>query len=250
MYLFMVITKATVVNNTQNLTNIYNSQNSLSSLRIFLPAVKYVPLREPMNEYCFILDTTFNVDNDNLVLAINILDRPQEEYDYARYGESSEIKGKQSVDFLLLGVDSKDLFRFRRGLKRGETNIIISPNGEKLFKLCFHNYVYDGSWNSYDIDKYVTVDVSRFQQHKNDISNFGESIFRVQISQNIKEIETYIHSITGNQGYKELIKIEEQRRNKNENTFDKLLYAMIIFTGVVIVTGVLQIVLIRKWLLI
>lgn len=246
----MKLIDAILVDDIQNSTKIYNRENDLTSLRIFLPAVKYVPLQEPLNEYCFILDTTFNVNDDNLVLTINIQDKPQDEYDYARYGESSEIKGKQSVDFLLLGAVSKDLFRLRKGLKRGESNIVISPSGEKLFKLCFNNYVYDGSWNSFDIDKYVTVDVSRFQQRKNNISNFIVSTFRDKVSQKLEEIEMHVNGVTGNNGYKELIEIEEQRRNKNENTFDKLLYAMITFTGVVVITGVLQIVLIRKLLLI
>ncbi|KAG0665125.1 hypothetical protein C6P45_000482 [Maudiozyma exigua] len=240
------VTMEKVLTSTKN----YNPESELSALKIFLPAVKYAPLQEPMNEYCFILNTTFNINNDNLVFTITIKDKPQEDYGYLRYGENSEIKGKQSVDFLLLGVFSKDLFRFRRGLKKGETNILISPNEETLFKLCLHNYVYDGSWNSHDIDKYITINVSRFEQYQNRASRFVASTYHGRVFENIEEIGRKITGITGNKGYKKLIKIEEDRRNKNENTFDKLLYAMIIYTWVVLVSGVLQVLVIKRLLLI
>ncbi|SMN19225.1 similar to Saccharomyces cerevisiae YGL146C RRT6 Putative protein of unknown function [Maudiozyma saulgeensis] len=215
-------------------------------LKMFLPAIKYTNSNELTNSYCIVLNTTFNDKNEDLVLTFNVQDRKQEDYDYARFGESSEIRGKQIVDFSVSGIISNDLYRSRKGLPNGETNIVISPNHEKLFKLCFHNFVFDGSWNSIDIDKYVTIDVCKLEQREREIAGYIYSAFQPETRNKLTNTIIELEEITGNQGNNQMLQIEEFIRDKNENTFDKLLYAMVIYTFVVIISGIVQIWFIKK----
>ncbi|CAB4254510.1 similar to Saccharomyces cerevisiae YGL146C RRT6 Putative protein of unknown function [Maudiozyma barnettii] len=210
-------------------------------LKMFLPAIKYTTSHETKDTYCAILNTTFNNNNEDLVLTFNVQDKKQDAYDYERFGQSSEMRGKQVVDFFVSGIESKDLYRSRRGLKNGETNIVISPNHENLFKLCFHNFVFDGSWNSIDIDKYVTVVVSKVDQRENDVASYIYTAFQPDTQERMMDIIVELDEITGSQGNKQMLQIEEFIRNKNENTFDKLLYEMVSYTFVVIISSIVQV---------
>lgn len=230
-------------------SDIIESISGNIKISMVVPAVKHSQ-RKRNNGFCTILNSSFTQTNDEMIFTFEIEDKIPQHANIDRFGTTSGMRGKQSTNFVLYGLTTHDLFRSKRGLRNGISSFLIEPKQEKLFKLCFFNYVYDGSWRSIDTDKYVTIQLSRREVLDLDRHEFMKKhitpVTKIELENSISHLEYIID----NSGTQQLLSIEKYHRNVNEDTFESLLYAMAIYTSAVMISNALQLWFIRKKILI
>lgn len=147
-----------------------------------------------------------------------------------RFGGSSDSNGKQYIQLSIRSLPSGNLVRFKRYLKGGESNILFNVLNlnDTIIETCLINLSYDASWNLFNVDKLIQFESNFLKQEKENIELFYQRTVTKRhflavndILQDLREINSHWKDPIWN-------KLQNQRREYNENTFTWMLYQLLV----------------------
>ncbi|CCF56770.1 hypothetical protein KAFR_0B04730 [Kazachstania africana CBS 2517] len=184
------------------------------------------------------------VPYDYCALMVGVEDKVSFRGDTSRFGGTSDSRGKQSIDMEIHGLPSGNLIRKKRRVKNGINFVSFKRGQDDEFRFCFVNLVYDYSWNSIDVDKEVKI---IFKNKRKEYLKFLKKHFTPELSIILNESVGDLRTSAENSNKTScMMRLERQRRDLNESTYNWLFYGITLFTMTCVSSNVFILYYIRK----
>lgn len=191
-------------------------------------------------ETCFEMESPFE-EGAELVFTINVIDTLPPYANTNRFGMTTKDKGKQSLNLQIENPDNGDLIRARKNLRSGNTVIEIGYRTNKKFKICLLNLSYDASWAATDTTKSIQLWLTANEINSRDmyLSQLRKEV-RSDTFKTLDNCVQILNNLLQVQAPRQLIAVESERRDLNEQVFNRLLYSEIIFTIMLLISQCLM----------
>ncbi|QLL30438.1 hypothetical protein HG536_0A02550 [Torulaspora globosa] len=207
-----------------------------------LEAVKsaYRSGEQDLDRFCFELESPFVEPTSEFLFVIDVVDTLPFHTDPSRFGGTNVDRDKQSLDMTIHDCANGDLIRSRRRLASGTSVIEVSPSGSRKFCFCFVNLSYDSSWKFIDVIKTITVRMAAHDsiQKRQRKSQLVKEMALESLQQTERSIRTLL-GLADSGERSELLELESERRDLNEEVFNRLLCGEAAFTVAVIASNLL-----------
>lgn len=197
------------------------------TLKFKLEPIKYSDYDASDESFCLEMEISADEElTSNVQFTFYVLDVLPFATDVGRFGGTSKDKGRQSLHMSIEDTRNGNLLRSTRNLKSGITYVELNPGDSRQFRVCLSNLVYDSSWSSLDIWKYVAVRLNTKERLAwSKLSSLQEEYL---VSQDVDNcMNQLVHSINGNL-FQELKSTEIEHRNINERIFETFLDTLIL----------------------
>lgn len=192
-------------------------------LSLKVPPVKDSRVREgDYGKYTQCITFDSSTETEDVTFVISVQESLPYETDIDRFGPISSARGKQ---FLQLEIfdEYDNLLRGTRHLPNGDNVLQVNTHGSSQFRICLINLVYDGSWKSIDVEKDVTITVTR----RDKLLNPSLKIITEEDCDLLNEVKEDLFHMVNVKTTQTLTDIEREHRDLNESSFELLMYQLI-----------------------
>lgn len=203
----------------------YALQMRDNSVQFVVPPVKDSKAG-PECAHCIEMHVTCLIPSPDMVFTFNVESVLPYKVDSSRFGGTSGVRGKQSLNMVVQELPSMRGLREKRGMHDGSNILLLRQsyaNRTMSYRICFENVVFDGSWSSIDTSKRVAIEARSAADDRRSLEQYlaqeelpGDAL--ANLNATITNLNITLHLSPT------LRSLERRKRDLNEGSFSWLLY--------------------------